>query len=248
MELFETPAPLVGEAIAGEAAATLKQIHKLIKGLSTNTFDLAELLHKAKSNKYYSPKFNTFGEYVKSLDLKITKAYYLVRLVEVMKACGIERQEYEPIGIAKLRVISRIELTKEGNPAEFGGKANTEWVKSLVKDSASMTPTEIDTQVKKIQGLIGLDSVEWLNIPLKNSSKMFWEQAVDLAKKNIGSVGQDEDGNYKDASIGQCVEAIALSYILDANNNPEGTLVNLGSNADANTTDNSLPSGMAHLD
>jgi len=35
---------LVGEAIAGEAAQTLKQIKNLVKGLSTNTIDLGELL------------------------------------------------------------------------------------------------------------------------------------------------------------------------------------------------------------
>ena len=242
MEPFEMSVPIVGEAVAGEAAATLKQINKLVKGLSTNTFDLAELLHKVKSNKYYAPKFNTFGEYAKTLDLKVAKAYYLAKMVEVMNACGIPRQEYEPLGIAKIRLVIRVELDKE-----FGGKPNTEWVKALVKDGQSMTPQEIDTQVNKIQGLIGLDSIEWVNFPIKQSAKQFWEQAVKLAQKNIGSVGQDEDGNFKDASIGRCAEIIALSYLQDPNNFGE-QIDSGGSVTDANTTDNTLPHGDTSLD
>lgn len=244
MEPFETPTPIVGEAVAGEAAATLKQINKLVKGMATNTFDLAELLHKAKSNKYYAPKYNTFGEYAKTLDLKVAKAYYLAKMVEVMTESGVPRHDYEPLGIAKLRLIIRIETEKE-----FGGKPNTEWVKSLVHDGVNMTPQEIDTQVNKIQGLIGLDSIEWVNFPIKQSAKAFWEQAVELAKKQIGSVGQDDDGNFKDASVGRCAEVIALSYLQDLNNWPEGTKIDtVGSNTNANTTNDTLPSGDSQLD
>src|ERR1017187_11032932 len=98
-------APIVGEAVAGEAAQTLSEVKKLVKGLSVNTFDLAEKLHKVMSKKFYAPKHNTFGEYAKTLDLKLSKAYYLTKLVEVMTACDIPRAVYEPVGIAKLRVV-----------------------------------------------------------------------------------------------------------------------------------------------
>ena len=41
--------------------------------------------------------------------------------------------------------------------------------------------------------------------------------------RQIGSVGKDENtGLYKDASLGSCAEVIAVSYILDPNNSPEG--------------------------
>src|SRR5208337_5475809 len=111
---------IVGEAVAGEAAATLADVKKLVKGLSINTFDLAEKLHKVKSKKFYAPKYNTFGEYAKTLDLKLSKAYYLVKLVEVMTACQIPREVYEPVGIAKLRIVSRIDLEQQdGSPKMY---------------------------------------------------------------------------------------------------------------------------------
>ena len=43
-----------------------------------------------------------------------------------------------------------------------------------------------------------------------------------FAKMNIGSVGKDEDGQFKDAGVGACAEVIAVSYLLDPNNHPEG--------------------------
>ena len=63
---FPNETAFVGEAVAGEAAATLKLVKSLVKGISVNTFDLAEALHKVKSHKFYAPKHNTFGEYAKS--------------------------------------------------------------------------------------------------------------------------------------------------------------------------------------
>src|ERR1019366_2752105 len=115
------PVAIVGDAVAGEAAATLKQVKSLIKVLSSNTFDLAEALHRVKQNKYYSPKYLTFAEYVKDLDIKISRVYYLVKLVEVMNAVGVPREAYEPVGIAKLRSICRLDLIEDGQPKMYEG-------------------------------------------------------------------------------------------------------------------------------
>src|ERR1035437_7692834 len=107
------PSVIVGEAVAGESAQALKQVTQLVKGISTNTFDLAEALHKVKKNKFYYPKYDTFGEYAKTLELKLTKAYYLIKLVENMEAAGVSRAEYEPVGITKLRMLSRLDRSEE---------------------------------------------------------------------------------------------------------------------------------------
>ena len=66
---------IVGEAVAGQAAKVKKQINEIIKGVNTSTFTLAELLHEAKAKQYYLAwGHDTFGQYAKSLDLKVTKA------------------------------------------------------------------------------------------------------------------------------------------------------------------------------
>jgi len=217
------PVAIVGEAIAGEAAQTLKQVKALIKGLSSNTFDLAQALYKVKKNKYYAPKFLTFSEYAKDLDIRLSKCYYLIRITETMETVGLAREQYEGVGVAKLRAICRLDLQdSEGNPKSYEGVPAIDVVKGLIETAGSFTPEQMGEQVKKLQGLVGEDSIVWVNFPIKLAARNKWDEAISLAQKNIGSVGKDADGNYVDASVGSCAEVIAASYILDPNNSPEG--------------------------
>lgn len=216
--------PVVGETIAGEAAATLKQIKSLVKNLSTNTFDLFELLYKAKSNKYYQPKYDTFTDYAKSLDIKTSKLYYGIKLVEVMQQCEIDRATYEPIGLAKLRIITRVKVKDdEGKDTTFEGVPTKLLVKDMIDKADTWTPEALDLRVKEIQGLVGDNaSAGWINFPVTYAQKAAWEKAVALAMLQIGSVGKDENtGQFKDASLGACAEVIAISYEQDPNNHPE---------------------------
>ena len=222
--IVEMPA-IVGEAVAGEATQTLKLVKALIKGLSSNTFDLADALHRVKKNKWYAPKFSTFTEYIGTIDLRSSKGHYLVRIAQTMEDVGIPRTEYEPLGIAKLRAICRLDLTDEnGNGKMYEGKPAVEVIKDLISQAPEYSPEAVDETVKKLQGLMGDDARVWQNVSLTVAQRKKWQEAVKLAKLNIGSVGKDEEGNYKDASEGDCMEVIAASYILDPNNHPEEDL------------------------
>ncbi len=221
--MSETPIEIVGEAVAGEAAQTLNQVRALIKGLSSNTFDLADALCKVKKNKWYAPKFSTFSEYAKDLDIKLSKCYYLIRITETLETVGAPRAEYESVGVAKLRAICRLDLQdSEGNPKQYEGKPAADVIKDLIQQAPAHSPEAVDETVKKLQGLMGEDARVWQNICLTVAQRKKWQEAVALAKLNIGSVGKDDDGQYKDASEGMCVEVIAASYLLDENNRPEG--------------------------
>jgi hypothetical protein len=218
----ETIVEIVGEVVAGEAAQTLKQVKALIKGLSSNTFDLAHALYKVKKNKYYAPKFLTFSEYAKDLDIRLSKCYYLIRITETMETVGLAREQYEGVGIAKLRAICRLDLTDEnGHGKMYEGKPAVEVIKDLIAQAPAHSPEAVGETVKKLQGLVGEDSIVWINFPIKLAARNKWDEAISLAQKNIGSVGKDADGNYVDASVGSCAEVIAASYILDPNNSPE---------------------------
>ena len=104
---------IVGAVVSGERAEVQKAIKRLVKQVNTNLFDIAELLYKAQSKHLYTEP--TFTEFAANMGLKKRKAQYLERIAEVMTLSNIERAEYEPIGIAKLRAITRLHpLTKEG--------------------------------------------------------------------------------------------------------------------------------------
>src|ERR1700676_3599784 len=130
-------AVIVGEAVAGEAAKVRKQIKDIIAGVNKSTFTLARLLHKVKTNHYFSEE--TFGQYAKTLDLKTTKAYYLVRIIDSMIISGVPENVYEPVGIAKLRVIAKLEPTEE-----YQGKPGATYIKALTE-----TASEVEMETLK---------------------------------------------------------------------------------------------------
>lgn len=209
MENLNPPA-IVGEAVAGQAAKVRSQINSIIKGVNTSTFDLAELLHEVKTKAYYAPEFETFGQYAESLEMKPSKSYYLVRIVENMGVAGIPRTEYEKVGIAKLRAISKIEPTDPGA---------AEKIKALVSGAASMDLEEVNQSVAESKGLTGDDAMVWMNITLKKAARdEVIKPALALAKKNIGTVGKDSEGMAVDASDGAALEMVCADFLSDPNN------------------------------
>jgi hypothetical protein len=157
---------VIGEVEAGRAAKVRREINKLIKGVNTNTFDLAELLHEAKANHYYSPEFESFSKYAKSLDIKYTKSYYLVKIVELMKGIQLGRSVYEPVGLGKLRVISKLSL--EG---EFKGVPMPQVIKDLTEKAHQMSLEDVTYEVDTILGLTEDESMVWMNIHLKKLAR-----------------------------------------------------------------------------
>jgi hypothetical protein len=214
---------VVGEIEAGRAAKVRREINKLVKGVSTNTFDLAELLFEAKSKAYYSPDFESFSKYAKSLDIKYTKCYYLVAIVSNMYAADLKRAQYEPIGLVKLRAISRLKAT-----GEYKEVPMPLVIRELTLKAGQMTPEEVTAEVDAILGLTEDESFVWLNIKMK---KLARENAVKpalaLAKKHMpeSQTKDPETGVYIDPSDGAALEMICANFLADPNFNPTETTV-----------------------
>lgn len=209
---------IVGEVEAGRAAKVLRDINKLVKGVSTDTFDLAELLHEAKSNHYYSPAFESFSKYAKSLKIKYTKCYYLVKIVENMKAADVAREKYEPVGLVKLRAISRLDPK-----GEYKGIAMPLIIRELTLKAEGMTPEEVTHEVESILGLTEDESLVWLNVKMKKLARdNAVRPALALAKKHMASsqTKDPETGEYTDPSDGAALEMICANFLADPNWNP----------------------------
>lgn len=208
-------APVIGEVKAGEASKVRKQITEIIQGVNKSTFTLAELLHSVKANNYYSKwNFNTFGEYARSLDLKVSKSYYLVRIIENMMIAGVPKETYEPVGIAKLRVISKLDPL-----AEFEGKPMAQFIKGLTETAKDVEMETLKEAVAHLQGQVGDEARVWLNVNVGKSQRDdVILPAIELAKKNIGTVSEDDDGMAQDASDGRALEIICAAFLADTAN------------------------------
>jgi hypothetical protein len=211
---------IVGEIEAGRATKVKREILKLVKGLSGNALDLAEMLHEAKSKQYFTEwGFESFSKFAKSLDgLKYSKAYYLVSIITNMRAADVFRAQYEPIGLVKLRAISR--LKPEG---EYQSVPMPLVIRELTLKAMQMSPEEVTQEVDAILGLTADESLVWINIKMKKLARdNAVKPALALAKKHMASsqTKDPETGEYIDPSDGAALEAICADYLSDPNWNP----------------------------
>lgn len=216
-------AVIIGEQIAGESAKVRKELEGLVKNLNLSTLDVAELLHKVKSKKFYIQYgCNTFREYIQTLDLKISKAHYLARIAEVMEGCKIPRPEYEQIGLSKLRELSTLDHNSTYiNPKTGEIKPMKEIIPLLVESGKTVSLEAIKEQVRTLKGLTDENELVWLNLCVKAEVRdKVVKPAFDLAKLNIGTVGKDDDGEAIDASDGRALEMICADFLSDPSNQP----------------------------
>jgi hypothetical protein len=215
---------IVGEAVSGERAEVQKALKKLIKQVNTNTFDIAELLFKAKAKHLYTEP--TFADFVATLDIKVRKAQYLERIAEVMDTAQVTRAEYEPIGVTKLRVITRLDpaatytnsVTKDTAPM-------VDYIVGLVEFATQhpeKTAEDLEQSVRVLMGETGENDMTWLNIRLP---RLVMENtiapALEKAAINLGTVAMDTDGVAKEVQDWRKLEVLAIEYVNDVATEPE---------------------------
>jgi hypothetical protein len=214
---------VVGDQEAGRAASVKRAINKLISGVNQSTFDLAEKLYEVKTNQYFTAYgYESFSKFVKDLNgLKYSKGFYLTRIVDLMKGAAVEREQYEEVGLTKLRAISKLSL--EG---EFAGVPMPLVVRELTLKAAAMDYEQVVEEVNKILGLTEDESMVWLNLYVKKSVRdLVIIPAIELAIKHMPeSQKVDDEGNHSDPSKGAAMECICANFLADENfNTEEGT-------------------------
>ena len=182
----------------------------------------------------------SFSKYAKSLDIKYSKAYYLVNIREKMLAAGLERVQYEPVGLGKLRVIARLKPD-----TEYQGTPVSLLIRELTLKAGTMSQEEIQFEVDTIMGLTADESMVWINIKVK---KLARENVIKVAfekmKKHLGTVPDETEaeGQHKDASDGRALEMICANFLADPNyDTPEAAVSPSGETGQSGETDNPTP-------
>lgn len=221
MEPTEIPA-IVGDVDTGRAAKIKREVNRVVKGISSSSFDLADLLYEVKSKNYHSDwGFTSFSKYLKSLaeqGLKYSKAYYLYRVTENGVDAGLTRPEYEPVGMTKLRTITRLK-----SAGEFNGVPMPLVIRELTLKAVNMTPEEVEFEVDTILGMTEDESMVHINFVVKRSAREnVIKPALALIKKNCPeSQLVDEDGKVTEMSDGAALEMMAANLMADPNYNSE---------------------------
>lgn len=220
------PQVIIGEAVAGEAAATKKKIDSLINSLDKNTFDIAELLYTAKVKEFFIPwGYSSFKEYSKTFKkLKPRKVQYLTRIVGVMTEVGITRDIYEPLGISRLREITSLDPKEVWtNPESKNKTPMAEFIKGFVavrEDDGDYIDTEkLKGHVRTLKGFVGDNDLVYETLcMIRSAYENSWKPAIALAKAHIGSVKKDDEGMSEEASNGSAAEKLAIAFLVDPQN------------------------------
>ncbi len=227
---MEPTQAIYGEAVAGQSAKHLalrKRIMALAQDLSTNTFDIAEAFLEAQESRCYLEwGFESLGDYASlELGIKHRKCQYLARIVRIMRACGVPRIVYEPVGVTKLREITTLDPettffnteTKEHEPM-------VEHIVRLVAEAPENSTVEVEEEVARLKGLTGENSMVTRSYKIVKSA---WDNtiapALEQMRKLLGSKGRDETGRAVEYPDGTCFEYICRDWLNDPRNYMEET-------------------------
>lgn len=220
---FNAPvAVIVGEAVAGEAAATRNALESLINSVNKSAFDIGELCHKVKTHGYYYP-YTTFQEYSKTLKLKPRKIQYLTRMAGVFEQVGIPRSVYEPLGVARCREITSLDPDAQWtNPESSMTTPVAEFIKGFVEKGEEIEMDDLKRHVRTLKGFVGDNDLVWVPICLTRSvHENVYKPAIEKAKALIGSVKKDDEGISQDASDGAAIEVALINFLNDENTQDE---------------------------
>ena len=221
---------IVGAVESGERAEVQKAIKRLVKQVNTNLFDIAELLFRAKSRHLYTEP--TFIEFAQKMGLKKRKAQYLERIAEIMDGAGIQREEYEPLGIAKLRVITRLSAVNEDgtqamytNPVTQESHPMVDYIVGITEQAmGGRDIKDIEKDVRVLKGEVGENDMVWRNFRLPRTvDENIIAPALEKAAINIGTVRTDSEGMAEEVKDWRKLEVVCVEYLNDANTEPEIT-------------------------
>lgn len=222
---------IVGEQVAGRSAKVRKQLESLNLLLVGSTFDVAELLAEVKAGNYYGDwGYQSFQDYVETMmDMKLSKARYLVTIINTSKKLNIPRTDYESIKITKLREIFSLRPFDEDGNVAFGIATKlpiAEHIKELLGKAKSMSLKEVVSEVSRINGHVGDD--ELVFIPAIKVTKSCRDNVIlparEMARNKLGSMAKDAEGDAQEYSDSACEEIIHADFLSDPNNVDQPTM------------------------
>jgi len=196
-------------AVQERANVVRASLAKANGAIEDGYFDLCDLLCEAQEGSYNHvwgfERFQDWVEQASGLDMSGRQAYYLIQISKKAKELGLSREQLKLIKISKLKAIFSLDST------EFAAQ-----IKTLIEEAPGLSLEEITNRVRSLKGQ---GETVYMTLKIEKSVKETVDKALELARRNYGSVMLGHDAT--DISVSQCVELIAVSYVQDPNNNPD---------------------------
>lgn len=214
-----TPFTVIGEAIAGESKQARDRLESLIKGAHKNTFEIGRQLHIIKKYAYYDG-YTTFTEYLGTLDYKLRKLQYMRRIAEVTDILGIPSEIYEPVGVSKLREICSLDISKTWVNPDTGEEISLGvFVAEFMSKALLMSVDEVKSFIRTLKGIT--PEQELVHRHFYVSAQVLQEivePAIETAKRLLGTMKRDDEGNAVDYSDGRALEVVCADFLSDPAN------------------------------
>lgn len=196
------------------AVQVLNELKTLKQTMESSFFRLCGLMLEAQENGYHTAYgYGRFGDWVEAtpeLDMSERTAYYLINIATKARALGLNLEDLSNVRSSKLKEIFTLD------PID-----HREQMMALLDAAEQDTLAEVKKKVQKLRGEKNGDSGEYHHVTLKlnDSQKQTFDEAVELARLNLGD--DWVNGEAVEPPISKCVEVICISFNLDPNNNPE---------------------------
>ncbi len=195
---------LVQEISALSADEVIAEVPKLLDAANENYFRLGGFLWAISAHKYYKlVGFETFNEFVESLGLKRSKAYYWMQIYDKLIESSVPWAKVKDVGWTKLRELASI-LTLE-NADDWVERALNSTVRQLqeaiAKAKSGSLPTSGITPTDDAQS-----NVTTFTVKVHPDQKQSIKEAVAKARAEANT---DYDG--------VALEAIAMNYLAGGN-------------------------------
>jgi hypothetical protein len=208
-------------------ASVRERIKALSVAVEANTFELGELFYEAQENGYPQKwGFASLGEYaVEELGIKHRKAQYLSHIVRIMKAAGIQRADYQPAGVTKLRSITSLDPgATYFNQETKQHEDMAEHITALVAEAPELSTKEVDERVAHLKGMDGPNAMLTKSYSVtKSCYEDVIQPCYESIRKRLGSAGRDDTGIAREYSDGVVIEALCAEYNADPRNFLEET-------------------------
>lgn len=196
----------LADTVRERITEVLSQLQGLKSNIVSSSLIMGDLLLEVKQNNYHIiAGYSDFQSWLDAsrLDIKISQAYYLMRIVSKANALDIPRSQLEACNITALKEIASLDVDKQADE-----------IRTLVEEAAGASGSEVENKVNAIKVANGQEIYTLKGFRIPNSVlEGVVEPAIEQVRMQYGQTIDGETGEYIEISDGKALEMICADFL-----------------------------------